>query len=219
MTTHKFDVAIRALGGAVLLAAVLAGCGKSAEPEAVPAPPPAPAESIAPATVPTDSANPTETPAAPAQPTPEAPPPKEPSAVPTPTSNFEPALEGMSVAKASAKLGVPVDLRYQFDGPVLPNQPVMLHLAAVPRSAGTHLTVSIKPVTGLRMDAASLTVQKASVDGVYRQNLSITASEGGPAALRVMVSMDVADGSGFGFFTVPLRSGTSAQKQDSVKQR
>ena len=133
--------------------------------------------------------------------------------------NNEPKLASMSTAKASAKISVPVDLRYQFEGPVLANQPVMVHLAAVPRVAGSKLIVTVDPVAGLRMDAASLTVQKASADGVYRQQFSITAADNAPADLRVMVTMEMDQGKAFGFFTVPLTSGTAAQKQQSVKQR
>ena len=215
MPTHRIDVAVRALAGVTLLATLLAGCGNSAAPEAVPPPP-----AGEPAT-PTDTApvNPTEVPAAPVQPSPEAPPPKEPSASPNPAAIDEPSLESMRTAKASAKISVPVDLRYRFDGPVIPDQPVMLHLAAVPRTGGSNLKVSVKAVDGLRVDASSMAIQKVSPAGVYRQQLSITASASAPAAIRVLVTMEMAEGSGFGFFTVPLQSGTSAQKQDSVKQR
>jgi hypothetical protein len=173
---------------------------------------PAPADTAAPV-------NPTEVPGAPAQPAPGAPPPQEPAATPTPAANNEPRLDSMRPATASAKISVPVDLRYQFDGPVLPNQPVMLHLAVVPRVAGSRLTVSVNPVAGLRMDGAPLTVQKAHADGVYRQQFSITAADSPPAELRMMVTMDMDQGKAFGFFTVPLASGTAAQKQHSVKQR
>jgi len=215
MPTSRMDFAIRALAGATLLAALLAGCGKSAEPEAVPAPPPAQTE--APGTA--APVNPTEVPAAPVQPSPAAPPPKEPSASPTPAAINEPSVESMRSARASAKISVPVDLRYQFDGPVIPGQPVMLHLAAVPRTGGSNLLVSVKAVDGLRVDAAPVAVQKVTPAGVYRQQMSITASASAPAAIRVLVTMEMAEGSGFGFFTVPLETGTSAQKQDSVKQR
>ena len=126
----------------------------------------------------------------------------------------------MTAAIASAKITVPVDLRFQFDGSVLPNQPVTLHLAAVPRVAGSHLAVSVKAVNGVRVDAGSMAVDKVNAAGVYRQQLSITTSAGAPAALRVLVTMDLAEGSGFGFFTVPLTTdGTAAQKRESVKLR
>jgi hypothetical protein len=220
MPIHRIDVAVRRLAGATLLVALLAGCGHSAAPEDVPAPPPAGSE--VPVTAPAETqapANPTEVPGAPAQPAPGAPPPQEPAATPTPAALKEPLLESMSAARASAKISVPVDLRYQFDGPVLPNQPVMLHLAAVPRVAGANLTVTINPVAGLRMDAAPLSVQKVNADGVYRQQLSITAAGTAAAELRVMVTMDMDQGKAFGFYTVPFTSGTAAQKQNSVKQR
>jgi len=214
MPTHRIDVAIRALAGTTLLVALLAGCGHSATPENVPEPPPAATETPVTTPAPAD----TQAPANPAAPQ-ATPPPGEPAAAPTPVASNEPKLTAMSTAKASAKISVPVDLRYQFEGPVLPNQPVMLHLAAIPRVAGSHLTVSVNPVAGLRMEAAALSVQKASVDGVYRQQMSITAADGAPAELRVMVTMDMEQGKAFGFFTVPLASGTAAQKQHSVKQR
>jgi hypothetical protein len=213
MRIHRIESAVHAVAAATLLAALLAGCGKSAEPEAVPSPPPAPAE-----TIPADPASPTESPTAPAQPSASPPPPSDPSPAPKPTAN-EPGVESMHAATASAKISVPVELRYQFDGAVLPNQPVTLHLAAVARVAGTHLNVSVKQAPGLRVDAQPLSVQKVSAAGVYRQQLSITLSDGAPAALRVLVTMDLAEGSGFGFFTVPLEAGTAAQKQESVKQR
>jgi len=215
MPTHRIDVAIRTLAGTTLLAALLAGCGHSATPEAVPAPPPATTETPATTPAPTDLQ---QAPADPA-PLPGAAPAQEPASEPTAVANDEPKLATMSAAKASAKISVPVDLHYQFDGPVQPNQPVTLHLAAVPRVSGSRLTVSVNPVAGLRMDGTPLTVQKASADGVYRQQWSITTAESAPAELRVMVTMDMDQGKAFGFFTVPLAAGTTAQKQHSVKQR
>jgi hypothetical protein len=220
MPTHRIHAACR-LASATLLVVLLAGCGDTAPPEPVAAPPPASNDAppmLPPGDTPTP-ANPTETPGAPAQPAPAAPSPQEPAAAPAQAGTLDPALDSMSTARASAKISVPVDLRYQFDGPVVPNQPVMLHLAAVPRVAGSALTVTINPVSGLRMDAAPFAVQKASADGVYRQHLSITAADGAPAELRVMVTMDMDRGKAFGFYTVPLTGGTAAQKQHSVKQR
>jgi hypothetical protein len=223
MPTPRIDVAIRAFAGATLLVTLLAGCGKPAAPEAVPAPPPAAADPAGGEPAPaSDSApvDPNDVPAAPAQPAPEAPPPQEPSAAPSPAALSEPGLDSMSSAQASAKLSVPVDLRYRLDGPVLPNQPVMLHLAAIPRVAGSQLKVSVKPVSGLQIaSAGSTAIQKVTAAGVYRQQISITAGDGAPTSIRVLVTMDMEQGAGFGFFTVPLEGGPAAQKQKSVKQR
>ena len=211
MRTNNFVWAIRAAAGATLLAVLLAGCAKS-EPPATPAAP--------------DAAPPTDTlpapdaaPAAPAQPAPDAPPPTEPSAVPKPTAANEPSIESMALATPSAKLSVAVDLRYSFDGPVIANQPVTLHLAAVPRVEGTNLKVSVKEVAGLQVSAGSLNVQKATASGVYRQQFAVTKLASAPTNLRVLVTMDSAEGSAFGFFSIPLDGGTIPQKQDSVKQR
>src|SRR5687767_11823344 len=101
--------------GAVLLGLLLAGCDRPS-PQEAPAPttpgetPVPPAESVpAPSgeSPPADAAEP-----APSPP-PSPPPPTEPSAVPTPTA-ADPALESMPVAIASAKISVPVNLRYQI---------------------------------------------------------------------------------------------------------
>jgi hypothetical protein len=140
--------------------------------------------------------------------------------VPKPTAN-EPAVESMKPARlATAKISVPVDLRYSFDGEVLANQPTTLHLAAIPRVPGDSLRVTAEPAAGLEVAAAPVTgIQKARAATVYRQQLSLTRSGTGPQNLRVLVTMDMAEGIAFGYFSIPLTAGTTPQKLDSVKQR
>ena len=213
----------RALGAA-LIALLLAACGRPDESPAAPAAPaetpPPPANEPIPApsgeVTPPDAADPAPSPA------PQPPPPTEPSAVPKPTAMAMkpvPSLESMRSAIPSAKISVPVDLRYSFDGEALPNQPVTLHLAAVPRVAGARLQVSVKAMEGLQVTTGPLEVQKANAAAAYRQQLSVTRGPSGPESLRVLVTMDMPEGSGFGYFTIPLASGITAQKQESVKQR
>ena len=206
--------------GAVLLGLMLAGCDKPS-PQEAPAPatpaetPIPPAEAVpAPSgeAPPADAAEPVPSPP------PSPPPPTEPSAVPKPTAD-DPALESMPVAIASAKISVPVNLRYQIDGDALSGQPFTLHLAAVPRVPGAQLQVSVKNAPGLQIASGPLQIQKASAATPYRQRLSVTRSASGPENLRVLVTMDLAEGTAFGYFTIPLASGITAQKPDSVKQR
>jgi hypothetical protein len=222
-----------------LLAAMLAAC-EAQQPEDVPPPPPSPAEPQgvppgenppagegAPAPPPAGApqggksapVDPTTAPPAPVQPAPQAPPPTEPSPAPTPTAARQPDVASMSLARPPAKLGVAVDLRYQFDGAVVENQPVTLHLAAIPRVAGTNFNVSVKKVEGLEVSDRSLAVRKVDAAGVYRQELSVIRRASAPASIRVLITMDVPEGAGFGFYTIPLEAGTSPQKSDSVKQR
>jgi hypothetical protein len=217
MRTNKLDGTIRAAAGALLLSAWLAGCDKPA-PQVTPpiANPPA-------ATPPVESLpTPESTPAAPAQPTPDAPPPPEPSAVPKPAAK-EPELDSMMLAKASAKLSVAVTLRYSFDGEVSANQPVTLHLAALPRVEGTNLKVAVKEVSGIQLADGPISLQKAGSAKVYRKQVSVTPLAGSPSELRVLVTMNVGSDLGFGYFTIPLSgtqtAGTNAQKQESVKVR
>jgi hypothetical protein len=212
---------------AALLVFMLAACDPAPKVEdaarqptpAAPASETPPADTTTPA--PSEVPPPDDAPGAPAQPSPDAPPPTDPAPAPKPTAAVdEPALDSMQTAKAPAKLSVPVDLRYSFDGDPLANQPVTLHLAAVPRVAGTNLGVSIKPVTGIQVaSAGALNVQKANANGAYRQQFSVTRQASAPAELRVLVTMDLPEGQGFGYFSVPLEGGMKARKTDSVKQR
>jgi hypothetical protein len=230
--TRQFTIALRA-ASAVLLLGALAACDRSPPSEAVPAPEPAatpetpgtPAPDTAPAPEPSEQTPPGDASTAPAQPESTPPPPEEPSAVPKPTAApAEPALESMLAAKASSKLGVPVSLRYQFDAAPLPGQPVTLHLAAVPRVPGSNLKVAVTGAQGLKLaSSTSLRVQKAAAADVYRQQLSVTRSAEGPRELLVLVTMDLQEGSGFGYFSIPLAgeqvAGKTARKPDSVKPR
>lgn len=115
-----------------------------------------------------------------------------------------PPLQSMQRARAGSKLGVAVDLLYQFDGEIEAERPVTLHLAAVPRVEGSNLTVSVQPAEGIDAMAAPLAAQKASVSQAYRQQLSLTRHAGAPEELRVLVTMDVPEGSAFGYYSVPL---------------
>jgi hypothetical protein len=224
MRTNKMDVAIRPAAGAALLAMLLAGCSKpTPPPDSQPSEPPA---QVAPA-IP-DAPPPAETlpgpdaaPADPAQPAPEAPPPTEPSATPKPAASIQPSFDSMTAATPSAKMSVAVNLRYSFDGAALPNQPVTLHLAAVPRAPGANLNVSVKQVEGVELSAGPPNLHKGAANGtdVLRRQYSVTRAANAPSELRVLVTMDMAEGSGFGFFSIPLEGGTTAQKTDSVKQR
>ena len=212
--------------GATLLVVLLTGCGPR-QPQDVPKAPAAPAET--PAMPSPDAAPPVDTapspaPADPVQPTPQAPPPTEPSPAPTPTAGRVPAVESMYAATPGAKMSVAVDLKYRFDGAVPQNQPVTLHLAAIPRVAGSNFNVSIKTVPGLEVTHGTLSLQKVDAAGVYRQEMSVIRRSVAPANIRVLVTMDMPEGTAFGFFSIPLdggqfQDGNTAQKSDSVKQR
>ena len=214
----NYPSSTRLAAGAALLALVLGGChkppkpGEPTAPDATTtpaAPDPAPTREVPPA----DAAEPAPSPS------PDAPPPTEPSPVPKPTADAGPALGSMKAATPSAKMSVAVDLKYLFDSEPLPNQAATLHLAAVPRVAGANLHVSVKQADGLRVAAGPLEVQKATAAGVYRQQLSVTRLPTGPYKLRVLITMDMPEGTAFGYFSVPLATGNSPQKQESVKQR
>jgi hypothetical protein len=211
------------IAGAALFA-LLAACSKDASSPATETTSPAPAPAEAPAPPPAQSLPAPEATEPAPSPAPEPPPPTEPSAVPKPTS-VEPDLESMRAASPGAKMSVPVDLRYQFESDPVPGQPAVLHLAAVPRVAGTALKVSIKAAEGLQVASAPLQIQKAAASSAYRQQLAVTRLASGPENMRVLVTMEVPEGKAFGYFSIPLTgsiplaSGKTAQKQHSVKQR
>jgi hypothetical protein len=116
-------------------------------------------------------------------------------------------------------MSIAAELRYQIDA-AAPGGPMTLHLAAVPQVEGSNLEVSVKAEDGIELSAGALTLQKSGSSTVYRRQYAVKRSAAAPVALHVLVTMDMPAGSGFGYFTVPLDGGTSAQnRQDSVKQR
>src|SRR5690606_14139329 len=127
-------------------------------------------------------------------------------------ASASPALDSMQLAKAGSKLGVAVDLRYQFDAAAEPGRPATLHLAAVPRVEGSNLSVRIKETPGIEAFAAPRTAQKANASQAYRQQLTVTRHADAPAELRVLVTMDVAEGSAFSYFSVPFGDASAARK-------
>lgn len=178
----------------------------------------APAESSPP---PADLPPPDEAPAAPAQPAPDAPAPADPSPVAKPTSAANlPPLESMTSARASGKVGVPVDLKYSFESPPTAGQPITLHLAAIPQVSGSNLTVGFKNVAGARVTSeGALGARKADASSAYRQHYSVTRQESTPLELRVLVTMETAEGSAFGYFGIPLDAGIPSQEPHSVKRQ
>jgi hypothetical protein len=184
------------IGGALLIAALGACRPKSPETPPAPAPPPPETVAIPEVTI----SGPAGTAATPAMPADVAAATQADDA----TKEQGPELASMSLASTTAKLGVPVDLRYSFDGAVEVGRPVTLHIAAVPRAAGSNLSVTIKEEPGLQASAAPITAQKAGAGTAYRRQLSVMRLAGGPAELRVLVTMDMPIGQAHSWFSVPL---------------
>lgn len=115
-----------------------------------------------------------------------------------------PDISSMNLAEAQHKMGVPVDLHYRIDGDAKSGQAVTLHLAAVPRTAGSNLVMSIKKESGIHFTAPEFAVQKVSAAAAYRQQLSVSKVAGSPAVLNVLIMMEVAGGSAHGWFRIPL---------------
>jgi len=227
MSTNKIRNSQGLAAGVAMLSLLLAACSKApapAEPAATPPASEAPA-SEAPAATPAPTETPPPDAAEPApSPGPTAPPPTEPSPAAKPTAAAaSPALESMDRATPGAKISVPVDLRYHFEGDPVANRSAILHLAAVPRVAGSHLRVSVKQASGIALKGSALEVQKADAAGIYRQQFAVTRSANGADMLRVLVTMDMPEGKAFGYFSIPVgkahASGNAPQKSESVKQR
>ena len=67
-------------------------------------------------------------------------------------------------------------------------------------------------LAALLLVAAPLTAQKANASQAYRQQLTVTRHADAPAELRVLVTMDVAEGSAFSYFSVPFGDASAARK-------
>lgn len=215
MRNMTYTARLPMAAAAALLTIATAAC-RPKPPEAPPAPVP-PAPEVSSSVVPSAPAPQEGTAYANAQ----GPAASNAAASPAPAARPEPDLAAMktAVAPRDSKMGVPVDLRYQFEGEVEVGRPVTLHLAVVPQVNGSNLSVSLKEDAGLQATVAPINVQKASASTAYRQQLSLTRLAGGPAELRVLVTMEVDGGSAFGFFSVPLTAAApSSAKGTSLQQ-
>ena len=115
-----------------------------------------------------------------------------------------PEIGAMRTAIASSKMSVAAELRYSFDAPATENAAVTLHLAAVADVPGQTLKISVQDSPGVTLAAGPPSTEKVNSADVVRQQFSLTRAAGSPDRLRVLVTMESAAGSGFGFFTIPL---------------
>jgi hypothetical protein len=64
-----------------------------------------------------------------------------------------------------------------------------------------------------------MSVQKAGAATPYRQQLVVTRQSASAKQLRVLVTMDLPEGSAFGYFSVPFgRAPAEAKRLDSTQQ-
>jgi hypothetical protein len=135
-----------------------------------------------------------------------------------PPAQAAPDVASMTSAAvvATAKVGVPVDVRYTLAGAAVKGQPTALDLAFVPRVEGGNLEITFpgSDSAAIVSGGAALAVAKADAASVHRRRLTVTPSTDS-AEVRVQVSMDVAGGRYSSIFTIPMApaAGTSAAKQ------
>ncbi len=143
-----------------------------------------------------------------------------PPVAPALPTGAEPALESMGRAALAGKRGAPVDVRFRVDGEVAANTPIPLQLALVPRVAGSNLQYEVEGSPDIQVSAkGSMAAQKAAASEVYRQTLSITPQRAAVTEVRVLVSMETAEGLAFGVYRIPLQSATSAGKSLENRKR
>jgi hypothetical protein len=131
-------------------------------------------------------------------------------------ASADPPLERMSLAQGvSEKIGVPVDVRYEFDGSPGVNRPATLNLAFVPRVSGQNLRVEFPSAKDIRLEgvATPLTARKAEASGAFRRNLIVTPLSATARELRVVVSMDVGGGRYFGVYVIPFAAPAETQQK------
>ena len=102
---------------------------------------------------------------------------------------------------------------------IAPGQSATLHVAVVPRIAVAPMQVSLSEKAGLTIAAGPARVQKLGNRDVIRRQYAVTRAAESAREIRVLVTMDAAEGTGFGFFTIPLEGSTPSRKLDSVKQQ
>ena len=133
-------------------------------------------------------------------------------AVPPATSGAPPDAQPdfatmTAVQPRSGKIGVPVDVRYQYAGTITAGQPVSLHIAVIPRVEGRNLKIELPRTAGLASGGkspASAVFGKAAAADTLRYTVELTPLAGAPDHVPLIVSMDVGGGHFFSVFPIPL---------------
>jgi hypothetical protein len=132
-----------------------------------------------------------------------------------PTAQVEPDVASMTPAAVvdTAKVGVPVDVRFTLGGTAVKGQPATLDLAFVPRVEGGNLEIAFlgSDSAAINSGGTALAVTKADAASVHRRRLTVTPSTDS-GEVRVQVSMDVSGGRYSSIFTIPMAPATGASK-------
>jgi hypothetical protein len=117
-----------------------------------------------------------------------------------------PDVVHMKAAKQIGKQGVPVDVRYAYNG-APKNGSASLQLAFIPRVQGSALRVEFPRSESVSIgETDELHVQKVAPASVHRHNLVVTPLKADAGEIRALVSMEVEGGRYFGIFVIPVGS-------------
>jgi len=117
-----------------------------------------------------------------------------------------PDVARMKTAKQIGKQGVPVDVRYAYNG-AAKNGSASLQLAFIPRVQGSALRVEFPRSESISIgETDELHVQKVAPASVHRHNLVVTPLKADAGEIRALVSMEIEGGRYFGIFVIPVGS-------------
>lgn len=131
-------------------------------------------------------------------------------------------LEKMTLARAPGKMSVPIDLHYRLSGVAAKDQATALELAAVPRIAGSAMTVQILESDSVTIDPGSapqMMLQETDAGGVYRRSLLVTPRLERGAEVRVLVTFDVESAHYAGVYVIPVGEAASSRAGKPGKDR
>jgi hypothetical protein len=145
--------------------------------------------------------------------------PSSPSRVAATAASGDAPLEQMALARASGKIGAPVDVRYLVSGVVAKDQPATVQLAFVPRVAGSNLQVQFPATAGVTIEtgAQDLQMQKAAPTDVVRHRLLVTPTAGDAGEMRAIVSMELGGARFFTIYTIPIGTSDKTQSKQPPK--
>jgi hypothetical protein len=128
-------------------------------------------------------------------------------------SGDSPAIEFMSRAQLSGKRGAPVDVRYHVVGDVAAGVPMAVELVLVPRVAGSNLQYEVERTADVDVAVdGGMAAQKANATQAYRRTMSVVPKRADLEEMRVLVSIETADGLAFGVYRIPLKAPVASGK-------
>jgi hypothetical protein len=125
----------------------------------------------------------------------------------------------MAHAEPLGKVGAPVDVRYQFMGPVIKDQPVALQIAVVPRVPGASLELELPASDTVALEPRRMTLaaDRVSAKTEFRRTVMITPRIASGGRVMVLVSLAVGNANYASYYSITVGAPAPARVREKIR--